>query len=137
MKECNRCGESKDLTKFYFRKDRQVYNGICKCCSTKQQRDARDPEQKKAYHRDWHLKKTYGITLEQSDTLLEAQGGCCDICGVEEKHAQFGRLCVDHDHDTLEVRALLCSPCNTGIGMFKENQDFLANAITYLKRFKT
>ncbi len=41
---------------------------------------------------------------------------------------------IDHDHSTGKVRGLLCSCCNTGIGMFKDNPDVLDRAAFYLVR---
>ena len=117
MKECTKCGESKELTAYSYRTDTGKYRNVCKPCKLTQQQasDALKGEAHKRYHRDWKLKKTYG--------------------SLEEKHAPYGVLSVDHCHDSGAVRALLCNHCNVGIGVFKENQDFLANAITYLKRY--
>jgi hypothetical protein len=42
-------------------------------------------------------------------------------------------LCVDHNHDTGEVRAILCKPCNTMLGMAKDSVDRLQAGIDYLK----
>jgi hypothetical protein len=39
---------------------------------------------------------------------------------------------VDHNHETLKVRGLLCWRCNSGLGFFKDNQAHLAMAIEYL-----
>jgi len=55
------------------------------------------------------IEKTYGLTSEQYDALLERQGGRCAICRAKPKSI---RLAVDHDHGTGEVRGLLCSRCN-------------------------
>jgi hypothetical protein len=137
MKECNECGESKELTEFAYRADTNKYRNICKGCKLIQQKssDALKGSAHKRYHRDWKLKKTYGISIEDYEEMLDKQGGCCAICSLAEKHAPYGVLSVDHCHDSGAVRALLCNPCNAGIGLFKENQDFLANAIIYLKRY--
>jgi len=42
---------------------------------------------------------------------------------------------VDHLHGTATVRGLLCHPCNTGLGMFRDTPHLLARAIGYLLRF--
>jgi hypothetical protein len=61
--------------------------------------------------REYHLKRTYGITLEQYNELLERQGGKCPVCLRHE--SEFPRkLAVDHNHITGEIRGLLCSYCN-------------------------
>lgn len=44
-------------------------------------------------------------------------------------------LHVDHDHNTKEVRGILCRQCNQGIGLFAEDTVRLENAIAYLKEF--
>lgn len=41
-------------------------------------------------------------------------------------------LVVDHNHDTGEVRKLLCFECNTGLGFLQENVELLKRAIEYL-----
>jgi hypothetical protein len=77
-----------------------------------------------------YLKRTYGLTIEQYNQMFVDQQGLCAICGVNIK------LVVDHCHDTQEVRGLVCSNCNSGLGFFKDNVDVLVSAINYLKRFK-
>lgn len=75
--------------------------------------------------------RTYGITQQQYDTMLAQQDGACAICRGE--HVGPGeRLHIDHDHTTGEVRGLLCSKCNTLLGLADDNADRLAAAITYL-----
>lgn len=68
----------------------------------------------------------YGLTEKDYEAIKELQGGKCLICG------RGGRLVVDHDHESGEVRGLLCSNCNTGLGMFKDSVQSLQNAILYL-----
>jgi hypothetical protein len=63
-----------------------------------------------------------------------AQKGCCAICGVHQNERSDGKdLAVDHDHETGEVRGLLCTNCNTGIGQLQEDPEVLLKAIEYLK----
>lgn len=73
------------------------------------------------------LKREYGLTLEQFEAMLTAQSGRCAICKVEmtEPH-------VDHDHKTGLIRGLLCMPCNSALGMFRDSTESLAAAIAYL-----
>ena len=66
--------------------------------------------------------------------MFEEQNGCCAIC---QKHqSKFSKaLNVDHDHETGEIRSLLCENCNRGLGLFYENPKNLLNAIIYLARY--
>ena len=72
----------------------------------------------------------YGITKEQCLTLLEAQGVCCAICGVQFVGNEFH---VDHDHEADIIRGLLCRHCNHGLGSFKDNAGALRRAAEYLE----
>jgi len=60
--------------------------------------------------------------------LLEHQHGVCAICRTRPART----LCVDHCHVTGQVRGLLCSGCNLGIGQFKDNPALLQAAIAYI-----
>lgn len=89
----------------------------------------RDPERAARISRKHLLKKLYGLTPEQYEEMLAAQGGGCAICGDppgERQHA------VDHDHATGEVRGILCHSCNLSIGGFRDDPSLLVAAIDYL-----
>lgn len=73
--------------------------------------------------------KSYGLTEEAYQTMVEAQNGVCAICQRPPKRA---RLYVDHCHLTSRVRGLLCHPCNAAIGLLQENLDTIARAMIYL-----
>jgi hypothetical protein len=77
--------------------------------------------------------KRYGLTINQFNNLNESQKGLCAICF---RPSQNGRLHVDHDHQTGEVRGLLCWTCNVAIGAMAENIDRLYAVIAYLKSHK-
>jgi len=80
------------------------------------------------YQRNWQLKKKYNITQEDYEILLEQQNFKCAICKEESDK----KLHIDHDHKTGKVRGLLCSPCNTGLGLMKDSILLLQNAMIYL-----
>jgi hypothetical protein len=44
-------------------------------------------------------------------------------------------LCVDHDHETKDVRGILCRRCNLALGQFRDNVELLENAVKYLKKY--
>ena len=80
------------------------------------------------------LVKTYGLTVEQYDKMLEQQNGGCAICGGQNKDGR--RLFIDHCHQSEKVRGLLCSKCNLFLGAANDSVDILSRAITYLNKFK-
>ena len=82
------------------------------------------------YSRAYHLKQTYGLTLEQYDEMLEQQDSVCAICG--ETNLDGKRLYVDHNHETGKVRGLLCLKCNNRLGVL-ENKDWRSLAEEYLQ----
>ena len=72
----------------------------------------------------------YNISEEELKELMKTKG--CEICGEEFTDSKFTH--IDHCHETNEVRGILCSNCNTGLGKFKDNPDLLYNAIKYIKK---
>jgi dCMP deaminase len=81
------------------------------------------------------IKRTYGITLDEYNTLLKRQNGVCAICKRLPPTGFKRRLSVDHDHATNRVRGLLCDNCNSGIGLLKDDPKLLRIAMSYLRRF--
>lgn len=90
----------------------------------------------KLYVVDDALRRTYGINLDRYNKMFSDQNGCCAICSKHQ--SEFSkRLHVDHDHDTGEIRDLLCHHCNTSLGGFGEDVELMKKAIDYLtKHFK-
>lgn len=64
--------------------------------------------------------------------MKQAQGGLCALCEQSPK-----LLVPDHNHTTGEIRALLCVPCNTSIGIFNDSIPKLQRAIEYLDNHDT
>lgn len=93
-------------------------------------RERRDERNKlfREQNRGYHLKYTYGITVEKYNEMLAQQNGCCAICSKEHP-----KLVVDHSHATGNVRGLLCRSCNTGIGCLKESREIFSSALAYLE----
>lgn len=91
---------------------------------------AADPEK----YRDGRLRYQFGITLDEYRAKESEQEGKCAICGCA---CPTGRsLAVDHNHETGEVRGLLCANCNRAIGLLKEDPDRLLAAAAYLLRYQ-
>jgi len=70
----------------------------------------------------------YGVTIEQYQTMLEAQDGRCAICRRESEKP----LCVDHNHETGKVRGLLCWHCNIALGKLQDDPEVVRAALNYL-----
>jgi len=96
---------------------------------------------------DYDLKRSFGISLDDYSSMLEAQRGVCAICKnpetaihksktVDGYVSKVRRLAVDHCHKTGKIRGLLCGECNKSIGGFKENEDYLFSAIEYLEKYR-
>jgi hypothetical protein len=79
-----------------------------------------------------YLKRNYGLTIEQYQAKLDAQGGVCAVCAKPDPVPRR-RLAVDHCHDTGRVRGLLCGLCNSAIGKFKDDPKMLDKAAAYLR----
>lgn len=80
-----------------------------------------------------------GVDAARYQEMLREQGGVCAICHQPEKHRDglSGKpkdLAIDHDHATGAVRALLCSSCNTAIGLLGDNPAMLDAAKAYLAK---
>jgi len=146
-KKCSKCGEIKELGEFCrnkVKKDGLV--GWCKECFSAwrkeyyqnnkgkikernieyyQNNKEKIKEQKREYRgnnkeklRERGLLRKYGITIEQWNQKLEEQGGCCASCG--DKFTENNKPRVDHNHETGEVRGLLCHGCNASYGLLQE-----------------
>lgn len=164
MKRCSGCGEERPLEAFHIdRRQNDCRKSKCRSCTNKVKarwrasNRGRVSSQKRASyerHRDkylfymrsterrekwfrWKLKRQFGITPEDFERLMEAQGGCCAICGKPPEetnnHPQKHRLHIDHCHKTGKVRGLLCNTCNVGLGCFRDSPGLMILAIDYLE----
>ena len=103
----------------------------CKACTketAKESQHRRGPEQRKRFNRMKQLRQ-YGLSLDDYGQMVSEQSGLCAICKEKPEKDLF----VDHCHSTGRVRGLLCSNCNTGIGLLRDNTATLLAAINYLK----
>jgi len=130
-RECVSCGIVKPISDFEWQRNRPNPRKKCQKCrhserDYKKEYAYRNKKRKEKYWEDpqearriWE-KYTYGVCKEDFGYSN------CWICGSSH------RLCIDHDHRTRDIRGLLCSRCNTGIGMFKDNPERMGRAIEYL-----
>lgn len=152
-KVCNKCRLELPIAEFAITdRSRGYRKGHCRACESARLRAyyAANPEYRaktKANSAEWikknpeafavvrrrvALKRNYGLTLEQFDQMVAAQGGKCALCGTD-KHGVTGESGrydgsrrwlenswrIDHCHDTGNVRGLLCHRCNTRLGAYE------------------
>ena len=147
-KVCTNCEEEKSTDDFvHHRKSKDGFSSWCKKCHCLKSKEYREKNldkvkaAQKQYkdanprnHRRSHLRKTYGIELEDYETLLADQGGGCAICGRTESNIIKSVLAVDHIAGTLKIRGLLCFACNAAIGLLDHDPERLVKAMEYLAR---
>ncbi|MFI5992522.1 endonuclease VII domain-containing protein [Streptomyces sp. NPDC051362] len=74
--------------------------------------------------------RQYGADSTTIRAMWESQGRRCAIC----RTALGERFNVDHCHASSRIRGLLCSQCNTGLGLFADTPQRLRAAADYLER---
>jgi hypothetical protein len=118
FKRCPGCGEIKPHWEWH--RNARTYDGLasrCKPCRSAESRQS-------------HLRRTFGLTVDEWHALIESQDGRCAICrDGQPKH-------VDHDHQTGAVRGVLCGRCNMGLGQFGDDPRRLLAAAFYLERHR-
>jgi hypothetical protein len=128
-KFCRKCKRALPGTDEFFR-PRGDGDGLRSRC--------RECEAAANKNRNWwsgRIFKLFGITADDYRQILDLQGGVCAIC---KRDCDSGRrLAIDHDHDTGQVRGLLCTKCNMAIGALRESAEALRRAADYLEWHKS
>ena len=123
-KLCSQCHLAKPVEDFYWNTAKNKHEAECKSC-TRLRRTER------------HYRATFGIEEEVVQELLRSQNNCCAICGIEfSRTNRQTRPALDHCHTTGTIRGFLCGHCNTALGLFRDSEENLSNAVLYLQRYK-
>lgn len=126
-KTCRQCQSDKPLAEFYAYSTGK-YGVMARCkechCANSTAHHALNREVRRARH----FAKKYGLSIAEYERLASEQAGACLICLATPD----GRLHVDHDHGTGEVRGLLCGPCNTAIGLLGDDASRMERAAQYV-----
>jgi len=147
FKTCPRCGFTKPVDEYRTRKGAKAGggpSGYCRECMAGYHAEyVKTPHghaRTRAAGTGWSrrnkgyfLKRNYGITLADYEALLAIQGSRCAICGTGEPGGVANVFAVDHCHESLRVRGLLCNLCNLGLGQFKDDPERLRSAAAYLE----
>lgn len=117
-------------------------HGKCKICYQKNYRSPNPliKEQKRLYHKIWiknnpdkpqqySHKRDFGLSSNDYALMVHQQGNKCAIC--HNQCSTGKRLAVDHNHQTGQIRGLLCTKCNLRIGIL-ENLKWMEKAEEYL-----
>lgn len=157
MKKCTKCDIEKSFDLFGKRaSSKDGYQSTCKTCESVQKKAyyqankqhiqksvkerytekreevlAQKAHYYKATHRPRHLMNVYKLSEDDYNTILVKQNNSCAICGVSADSLNTS-LCVDHNHQTNDVRGLLCRDCNVGIGLLQDRPSVIKNAYQYL-----
>ena len=141
MKKCTKCETEKEITEFRPRGNSLFsWCNECEKIASKARYTPRDKkpiivkskEEIALAAKVRMLKHRYNLTLEEYEMMYINQNGKCAICKVGYELGGTKGLFVDHDHETMEVRGLLCRKCNSAIGQLNECKNILSEAIKYL-----
>lgn len=115
LQRCPKCGITKTIAEFNKGTRANGTGSYCKGC---------------AYIH--HVCRTYKISRDAYLEMVERADGLCEMCGEMPT-----RLVVDHDHDTNEVRGLICDRCNHFLGIVETKPNTIKQAETYLANHAT
>jgi len=120
IKQCSTCKKEKPLDCFHGSHEKSNISTRCQDCVSAS-----------------FLKYRYKMSVEEFNRFRKEQNSCCAICQTEleiKEGSTFRskNVAVDHCHKTGNVRGLLCSACNTGLGLFRDDLTLLRSAIAYL-----
>jgi hypothetical protein len=102
---------------------------VCEPCRI----DKRNQELAVLKERRRTLRK-YGLTQDAFDQILAEQGGRCRICGTDDPGGKG--WCIDHCHQSEQVRALMCSGCNMALGYAREDPEILRALADFAEKWQ-
>jgi hypothetical protein len=147
-KVCSACSQRLPLTAYSpCRAYKDGYRGQCKGCRSAYTKAYIQKTGYKCKTRSRHvrkrpsegyraekLKQKYGITVQQFDDMLAAQGGCAVCLSPTPRGGRHNRFVVDHCHKTGRVRGVLCHPCNIALGVLGDTPESIFRALAYVTK---
>lgn len=112
-KQCKSCGEG-----FFPTSTKHIF---CKTCVPN--------------HKASGLIYNFGISMPEYELLLKQQQNACALCHRSFEGLSSRQILVDHNHQTEDVRGILCARCNTFMGVVDahDGEQWLEKA----KQYKT
>lgn len=124
--QCSKCKQNLPVTAYCKNKSQKTgYNYACKQCM-------------RPYTRKHNLPKKYGITEEQYVSKFQAQAGKCACCKVDISNSDAShtsRPHLDHNHQTGQVRDILCGRCNLAAGNVLDSSERAKMLFEYLVKW--
>lgn len=110
----------------------------CKDCKNAYSRDYNNVNKDalKNLHKEWAERNKskirlsqikYNLTEEEYEALPNLPKAC-EVCGNTEN------LCIDHDHITGKVRGVLCSRCNSALGLLGDSKEVILKLASYIEK---
>lgn len=155
---CTTCLNVKPLTEFHTKRGTAMPS--CKACRSVYMKlhYLKNRERERTIRKDWYEKnkaavcekmrtdrladpekfiiqrrlRKYGLTKSQYEEKLMAQKNRCEMCQRDFTTTPY----IDHCHATGKTRGLLCSPCNTAFGLYREDVAVLKRSIAYAEKYK-
>lgn len=145
---CATCKETKASSDFSNVEQRKGDERSCRPCTRRtyrQRPEVKEAERQRSRDKNpnaranSYYKYRYGITRDEIDAMIEAQGSLCAVCRRPEsqvvpKSGKPRRLQVDHDHRTGKPRGMVCQFCNMVLGHVDDSTEHLQAFIAYLER---
>ena len=157
-KICNNCNKEKLLSEFPVKRKFPLrYQAKCKECFKELYKNT---DRYRQYRRKYESqlkqnKKEYKLRMKRSNyyslakklncsvehimeiynNLFNEQQGYCAICGIHQSE-KTKAFALDHNHETNQIRGLLCNKCNLAIGLLDDSEGVCLNAVEYLFNYK-
>lgn len=151
-KQCHGCKRWFPLAEYSWRpsghggKKRRSRCKSCGCASAKQHRK-NNPEQTREAKKRWNsanpervlrtakraVWRRKGFDPDEIEKAIKKANNMCRICGLGKPDV---KLCMDHCHTKNLFRGIICTKCNSGLGLFRDDKVTLINAIKYLEEFE-
>lgn len=107
--------------------ERSTKSTTCVDCNRERSRVASPHDSLKK--REKNLKSRYGMTITEFVDRVATQASRCAICRNLSK-----QLVVDHCHSRNKVRELLCTRCNSLLGLADDQIELFQGAINYIMK---
>lgn len=134
MIECCGCKKVLPEDSFYRRRAHKTRrNTRCKTCTAVSVKNWRENNPERQAHT--MRKNIYGLSKDNFIEIYQTQDGKCGAC--KKDIPTYGRdISVDHNHDTGQVRGLLCHNCNDALGKLKDNPETVLSLYEYINKFQ-